>query len=104
MRHDGRHRTTLMLTATLVLAAACAVAQDGSPHPDLPPEFKQRYMNAIVGFEVRILNFDNVFKLSQNRDYKSYENIISKLQKGNDNDQGIASEMAKRINEVFPDR
>lgn len=73
-------------------------------YDNLPSEFKQRYMNAIVGFEVRISSIDNVFKLSQNRDYKSYENIISELQQGDYNEQGIASEMAIRRNEVFPDR
>ena len=34
-------------------------------------------MKAIVAFEVEITSVENVFKLSQNRDEKSFHNIMS---------------------------
>ncbi len=69
----------------------------------LPEEFKQRFMHAIIAFEIEIIEMDNVFKLSQNRDYISYLNIIEKLQQQDVDGQVIAAEMKKRINDLFPD-
>ena len=70
---------------------------------NLPLEFKQRVMNAIVPFEIEVKEMDNVFKLSQDRDFKSYHNIIDKLKEQGEDGQVIAAEMKKRIKEVFPD-
>ena len=70
---------------------------------NLPLEFKQRVMNAIVAFEIEVIEMDNVFKLSQDRDFKSYHNIIEKLKEQGEDGQVIAAEMKKRIKEVFPD-
>ncbi len=70
---------------------------------NLPLEFKQRVMNAIVAFEIEVKEMDNVFKLSQDRDSKSYHNIIEKLKEQGEDGQVIAAEMKKRIKEVFPD-
>ena len=36
-------------------------------------------MKAIVAFEVEVVSIDNVFKLSQNRNEKSFQNIMDKL-------------------------
>lgn len=68
----------------------------------LPATFKQRVMHAIVAFEIEIVEMDTVFKLSQDRDYESYQNIIEKLQQQGPDGQVIAAEMQKRTTEVFP--
>ena len=68
----------------------------------LPSEFINRVMHAIVGFEIMVTEMDNVFKLSQDRDYQSYQNIIQKLQQQGIDGQTIAAEMQKRTKEVFP--
>jgi transcriptional regulator len=69
---------------------------------NLPASFKQRVMHAIVGFEIEILDMKSVFKLSQDRDYESYRNIIEKLKLQGGDGQVIAEEMEKRIRDVFP--
>lgn len=73
----------------------------GSNFEDLQEEYVQRLVTAIIAFEVEVYQIDNVFKLSQNRDEKSYHNIIGKLE-----DQGadaieIAGEMKRRSSQLF---
>lgn len=70
---------------------------------NLPAAFKQRVMHMIVAFEIEITEMDNVFKLSQDRDYESYQSIIAQLKQQGEDGQVIAAEMEKRIDEVFPD-
>ncbi len=69
----------------------------------LTPEYKNRLLHAIVAFEIEIKEINHVFKLSQDRDAESYQNIIRKLkaQPGDDGTE-IATEMEKRFNDVFP--
>jgi len=69
---------------------------------NLPDTFLNKMMPAIVGFEIKAEKIDNVFKLSQNRDEKSYLNIISKLEEQGGNPELIAQEMKKRKPELFP--
>ena len=69
---------------------------------NLSEEFKKRVMHAIVAFKIEISEIDNVFKLSQDRDEKSYHNIIEKLQQQGVDEQTIAAEMQKRAKELFP--
>jgi transcriptional regulator len=69
---------------------------------NLPLEFKQKVMKAIVAFEIEVKEMDNVFKLSQDRDAKSYDNIKEQLKKQGEDGQVIAAEMEKRTKEVFP--
>jgi len=69
---------------------------------NLPDAFKNKFMHAIVGFEIEISEFNNVFKLSQDRDHQSYLNIIEKLQQQGIDGQTIAVEMEKRTDELFP--
>ena len=59
----------------------------------LPEEYVNKLSKAIVGFEIAVTDIDNVFKLSQNRDEKSYEQIISQLSKGDDEAQKISQLM-----------
>ena len=68
---------------------------------NLPSEYTSRLMKAIIAFEVEIISIDNVFKLSQNRDEKSFHNIINKLQEQGSDGQFIANEMKKRQQQLF---
>lgn len=71
-------------------------------YDNLPDHFLDKMMPAIVGFEIKAEKLENVFKLSQNRDEKSYLNIISELDKRGGSSALIASEMKKRKDELFP--
>jgi transcriptional regulator len=68
----------------------------------LPQEYVQRLMKSIIAFEIEVKSIDNVFKLSQNRDEKSFHNIIEHLQKGDESSGQIASEMEQRHSKLFP--
>ena len=63
----------------------------------LPSEYIERLVKAISGFRIDITSTEHVFKLSQNRDKKSYENIITKLDEGDDQSKQIAAEMKSRL-------
>ena len=70
-------------------------------YDNLSPDYIARLIKAIVVFEIEVTNMDHVFKLSQNRDEKSYDNITKKLkQQGGDAAQ-IAEIMEKRKAKVF---
>lgn len=68
---------------------------------NLPEAFRQKVMKAIVALEIEITQLDNVFKLSQDRDEKSFGNIIQELKQKGENAQVIANEMEKRTKELF---
>ncbi|HWY99143.1 MAG TPA: FMN-binding negative transcriptional regulator [Bacteroidia bacterium] len=72
-------------------------------YDNLPLEYKQRVMGAIIAFEIEVTKIDTVFKLSQDRDAKSYENIQEHLKGQGKDGEVIAAEMAKRTKNVFPD-
>lgn len=72
-------------------------------YDNLPDHFLSKMMPAIAGFEVKVDTLENVFKLSQNRDEKSYLNIISKLQEIGGSSALIANELIKRKAELFPE-
>ena len=64
----------------------------------LPKEYIDHMVKAIVGFSIEVESFDNVFKLSQNRDVASQQNIIEQLKKrGDSNSLQIAREMEIRL-------
>lgn len=59
-------------------------------------EKTMRQARGIVAFEIEITSIEAKKKLSQNRDQKNYETIISELEKRNDNQSvDIANEMKK---------
>ena len=68
---------------------------------NLPEEYVKPLMKAIVAFEIEVTEVDNVFKLSQNRDEKSYHTIIDKLDQQDSNGKYIAAEMKKRASKLF---
>lgn len=77
--------------------------QSTTIYDNLPSDYTQRLMQAIVAFEIEVKEIDTVFKLSQDRDAVSYRNIIERLKKQDEAGKVIAAEMEKRTKEVFPD-
>ena len=69
---------------------------------NLPAEYTERMMKAIVPFEIEISDLQHVFKLSQDRDEKSYDNIIHQLKQKDGDAKIIAAIMDKRKSKVFP--
>jgi len=66
----------------------------------LPDSYINSMVKAIVGFEIEVTSFDNVFKLSQNRDEEERRNIIKKLkERGDRQSLSVAEEMEKRIDQ-----
>jgi transcriptional regulator len=59
-------------------------------------------MKAIVAFEIEVTDLQHVFKLSQNRDAKSYENIIEQLGSKDADAKTIADTMRERKSKVYP--
>jgi transcriptional regulator len=67
----------------------------------LPEEYVMRLIKAIVGFEIEVTSFDNVFKLSQNHNEETRKSIIKHLMERGDKDSNdIAQEMKKRMGEL----
>lgn len=62
----------------------------------LPQEYVDRLSNAIVAFEIKVEELDNVFKLSQNHSEANRHSIMDHLKQGDADAQRIADEMAKR--------
>ena len=71
-------------------------------YDNLSLEYLTPLLKAIVSFEVEIESMEHVFKLSQNRDEKSYDNIIEKLKQQEGDAQKIGLIMEERKNKVFP--
>lgn len=70
--------------------------QSSTVFDNLPQEYVRKLMKAIVAFEIEVTELDHVFKLSQDRDAQSYENIIEKLKEQGGDGRAIAQEMEKR--------
>jgi len=68
---------------------------------NLSPSYTEPLMKAIVAFEIELTSIENVFKLSQNRDEKSYDNIIAKLKQGDSDAKAIAEIMERRKSKLF---
>ena len=70
-----------------------------SKNPVRIEDFSKKTMmqsSGIVAFEIEITQIQATRKMSQNRDEKNYQNIISELEKANTNDSiAIANEMKK---------
>ena len=77
--------------------------QSATIFDNLPSEYTQKLMKAIAAFEIEVTEIDTVFKLSQDRDAESYENIIKRLKEQGEDGKAIAAEMEKRKSDVFPD-
>ncbi len=73
----------------------------GANFEDLPDEYVKKMIKAIVAFEIQVQEMDNVFKLSQNRDEKSFHTIINKLDAQDADGKKIAHEMKQRTSQLF---
>jgi len=79
---------------------------ENNPHsPSLVQKLDEDYVNsmmkAITGFEIEINSIEHVFKLSQNRDEKSYDNIVQRLKQQEGDAKEIGELMEKRKDQVF---
>jgi transcriptional regulator len=77
--------------------------QSETIYDNLPAELTEKLIKAIVAFEIEVKEIDTVFKLSQDRDAESYDNIIKQLNKQDEDGKVIAAEMEKRVKDVFND-
>lgn len=77
-------------------------AASSTVYDNLPDEYKDKLVKAIVGFEIEVTEMDNVYKLSQNRDEKSYDNIVKELKQQDGDAKEIGDLMEQRKPKVFP--
>lgn len=72
-----------------------------SPEPwkiDLPPDYQDRMLSAIVGFEIAITRLEGKFKLSQNRPGGDRPLVIEALERlGSDEALGVAALMRQNL-------
>jgi transcriptional regulator len=68
---------------------------------NLTSEYTEPLLKAIVAFEMEVVSIDNVFKLSQNRNKKSFQNIMDKLNEQGSDGKFIAEEMKKIQDQLF---
>ena len=67
---------------------------------NLPDEYMQSNMKAIIALEIEVKDLQHVFKMSQNRNTKSYHNIIHELDQGDLAAKTVAEEMKKNVNKI----
>ena len=63
---------------------------------NLTEAYMQQNMKAIYSFEIIVTRLEHVFKLSQNRDEESYQNIQKELSKGDASCKYIAAAMQRK--------
>lgn len=70
-------------------------------YDNLPADYVEKMLKAIIGFEIEVASVEHVFKLSQNRDEKSYDNIISHLKEEGVEAATVAKTMEERKDKLF---
>lgn len=75
--------------------------QSSTVFDNLSKDYVNKLIKAIIAFEIEVTNIDNVFKLSQDRDEESYNNIINKLEDQGSDGKYITEEMRKRKYQLF---
>ena len=68
---------------------------------EIPEKTYQDNFRGIVGFEIVIDEIQAAYKVSQNRDEKSYHTVIEELEKGDEIAKGVAKEMKEREEGLF---
>jgi len=68
---------------------------------NLSPAYLEPLVKAIVSFEIEVTSIENVFKLSQNKKVKSYDNIITELKKRGGDSEEIGTIMEQRRSKLF---
>jgi transcriptional regulator len=76
--------------------------QSSTVYDNLPVDYKEKMIKAIIAFEIEVIELDNVHKLSQNRDEKSYDNIVTELKRQEGDAEEIGKIMENRRSKVFP--
>lgn len=76
-------------------------AASSTVYDNLPADYLEKLKKAIVAFEIEVTELENVFKLSQNRDEKSYDNIVVELKKQSGDAKVIGEMMEERKGKVF---
>lgn len=79
------------LTETFEKPGSTSLVQNMDPH------YVSQMMQAIVAFEIEVRSIRHVFKLSQNRDRLSQENIIAELCMQNADSREIAGMMKEKF-------
>lgn len=62
-------------------------------YENLPEDYRQKHMKAIAGFNIKIDSIEATFKLSQDRDEESFENILKTLKQKSHQEKWLADEM-----------
>ncbi|MBS1576971.1 MAG: FMN-binding negative transcriptional regulator [Bacteroidetes bacterium] len=80
--------------------------ENNNPHSttvfdNLSPDYTSKLMKSIIAFEIVVNSIENVFKLSQNRDEKSFHHIMDKLSEQDEDGRQIAGEMKKRKDQLY---
>lgn len=76
-------------------------AASSTVYANLPDEYKLKLVKAIIGFEMEVTELDNVYKLSQNRDEKSYDSIVQQLKQQEGDGRIIGNWMEERKSQIF---
>jgi transcriptional regulator len=88
-----------------VLKKLTAHFENDAHSPSLIEKMDEAYvrnnMKAIIAFEIEITGIDHVFKMSQNRDAKTYDHIIDHLKEGGAEDKAVAAVMEENKHNVF---
>jgi transcriptional regulator len=75
-------------------------ANSPSQVKNLSDEYMQSNMKAIIALEIEVTDLQHVFKMSQNRNKKSYHNIVEELEKGDLSSIIVAEEMKKKSHQI----
>lgn len=90
---EGTYQAIKSITNIYETPQSCAAFNN------MPKEYVQPLLKAIIGFTITVDSLDNVFKLSQNKTEAEQLNIIKELKRTTDNDSiKIALEMESLIN------
>jgi transcriptional regulator len=73
----------------------------GANFEDLSDDYVAKMLPAIQAFEIKVTDLDAIFKLSQNRDQESYDNIIANLSERGGYSLAIANELSRRRDRLF---
>lgn len=99
---EGEKLVSLMKTFTLFHENG----NKNSPtiYDNLSENYINKWMSRITGFEIKVDRLDTVFKLSQGLDKESYLNVIAEHEKRGGTNSFLASEMQKRVSELFSEQ
>ena len=61
----------------------------------LPDVYVSKHLPAIIGFEIQVVSINHTFKLSQNKDAKTFDAILHHLDLGDEQSRAIATHMRK---------